>query len=97
MDKRKGSFRRGSLKGAFGAKAYRDEPNKTGTTEIYEPTPEEIAAACARIQETWTELEREQRAVWHPERAVFEEMSYLDILHHDRRKGYDIPSMRGNY
>lgn len=32
--------------------------------EGYTPTPEEIAAACLRIQATWSDAERERRLVF---------------------------------
>lgn len=33
------------------------------TTETYIPTPEQIAEACREIQATWTDEERQRRAV----------------------------------
>jgi len=43
-------------------------------SRVYEPTPEEIKAACEAIRATWTEATRRQRAAWmyEQEEIVFD-------------------------
>jgi len=38
----------------------------------YEPTPEEIRAACLEIQQEWTETERRRRACQRPMSRLFQ-------------------------
>jgi len=43
------------------------KPMKNGhPARVSDPTPEEIAAACRRIRETWTAEERQQRLSINP-------------------------------
>lgn len=41
-----------------------------GKLIVYEPTPEEIAAACLAIQSTWSADERARRWCYAPQRWV---------------------------
>lgn len=44
-----------------------------------DPTPTEIEAACLRIQSTWSEATREQRAVYKTEQVSVRRVSLRDM------------------
>lgn len=58
-----------------------DDNQPVYPTQSPDPTPQEIADSCARIQAGWTDTERRKRTAVHPRRWELPEVTH----HNDPR------------
>jgi hypothetical protein len=62
---------------------------------LYEPTPDEIRAACAAIQKEWTDAERRRRSTHRSNTRAFSRVEFnqslvRDSIEESRREFLDV-------
>ena len=58
--------------------------SKRGKSTTYEPTPDEIARACAEIRSQWNKREERKRRVHRPESLIVPLFNFPELRHTPR-------------